>query len=501
MKNNSPIDSVTLLEKLNNAIASTIYIFDMNEGLLSWINKYGEETYGYSLEEIRKLGQEYHIRTVHPDDLVRLADLQERVKKLKDGEALTLEYRLRDRKGNIHWVSDRITVSARNEKGEAIAFLGVASEINERKAHEEKLQRSIDKLNFSLSAANMGMWEWNVDTKVTVWDDRMYEIHGMTRDQDITPTLMRCMDPNDLEMNRIKIQDSVASGKDLYLSYRIRLKNNEIHHIRVYGKLHNHSIMYGVGWDSTEEVLTEQQISEARAKLMSATKMAALGEMSGGIAHEINNPLTVIQARSFQLMQMVDANKLDSTKVRQAADSISRTADKIARIIKSLRSFAREGTQDPFELAPIRQIIEETLEFCRQRFYNHGIEIELVDIDPDLEIECRLVQIEQVLLNLLNNSFDAIQNLEEKWIKISVKEFDDNIEIYIADSGHGIDPKIAEQIMMPFFTTKEVGKGTGLGLSISAGILRSHGGNLILKKDEKHTTFVMQLPKWQNQSY
>lgn len=500
MDKNSPIAPEALIEKLNNAIASTIYIYDLNEGLLSWMNHYGQATYGYTLDEIRKMGKEYQIRTVHPEDLLGLANLMDRIRDLKDGEALTLEYRLKDKEGKTHWVSDRITVCSRNDQGEATAFLGVASEIDQRKAHEENLQKNIDKLNFSLSAANMGMWEWKVGTTDVIWDKRMYQIHGMKENDDIAATLLKVMAPEDLDSARTKIKESLAEKKDLYLSYKIRLKNDEVHHIRCYGKLINESQMYGVAWDSTEEVMTEQQISEARAKLISATKMAALGEMSGGIAHEINNPLTVIQARSFQLLQMVDSGKVDNVKVRQAADSISRTADKIARIIKSLRSFAREGTHDPFELAPIRQIIEETLEFCRQRFYNHGIEIELSEIDPDLEIECRLIQIEQVLLNLLNNSFDAIQDLEDKWIKISVKDFEKNIEIHVTDSGRGIDPAIAEQIMMPFFTTKEVGKGTGLGLSISAGILRSHGGQLLLKKDSPNTTFVMQLPKWQKEN-
>lgn len=257
--------------------------------------------------------------------------------------------------------------------------------------------------------------------------------------------------------------------------------------------------MYGVAWDSTEEIQTEMQMAEAKAKMISSTKMAALGEMSGGIAHEINNPLTVIQARAFQLQQMVDAGKTDPLKIKQAAESISRTADKIARIIKSLRSFAREGTYDPFEVVPVKQVIEETLEFCRTRFYNHGVDIEVAPIDPDLEVECRLIQIEQVLLNLLNNSFDAIADLKDKWIRIKVEETQDNVEISVSDSGGGIPAAIADQIMLPFFTTKEVGKGTGLGLSISAGIIKSHKGELRLQPEAPNTTFVIKLPRWQEE--
>ena len=233
-------------------------------------------------------------------------------------------------------------------------------------------------------------------------------------------------------------------------------------------------------------------------KLLASTKMAALGEMSGGIAHEINNPLTVIQARSFQLLQMAEANSLDVSKVKQAADSISRTADKITRIIKSLRSFAREGANDPFTLVPLKQIIDETLEFCRTRFYNNGVEVEVLDFDHDLEIECRVVQIEQVLLNLLNNAFDAVQALEEKWIRIAIVEREAEIDLVVMDSGVGIPENFADKIMAPFFTTKTKGQGTGLGLSISNEIIRSHHGAMSLDKNAKNTTFVVRLPRWQH---
>lgn len=243
----------------------------------------------------------------------------------------------------------------------------------------------------------------------------------------------------------------------------------------------------------------QKELNEQQAKMIASTKMAALGEMSGGIAHEINNPLTVIQARAFQLSQLADINKLEPAKVRQVSESISKTADKIARIIKSLRSFARDGAQDPFDVMSVKQVIDETLEFCRTRFYNHGVEVTVGEISEDLEFECRLVQIEQVLLNLLNNSFDAVLNLEERWIRIDVEEKDDEfIAIHVTDSGKGIPINVANQMMQPFFTTKEVGKGTGLGLSISNGIMKTHQGELVYDPSCPNTRFSMLIPKLQN---
>ncbi|WP_374079830.1 PAS domain-containing protein [Bdellovibrio bacteriovorus] len=494
-------DQSVILEKINNAISDSIYIFDLTEQNLVWLNKRGQELYGYTLEEIRQMGPEYYARTMHPDDLATLQEAVARSRNLKDGEVISVEYRFKDTQGNYHWHNDRVTVFSRNAQGEVTAVLGVATDVNDRKQIEETQRKTIEKLNLSLSAAKMGTWEWDIEKNQLLWDRRMYEIHGIPENLSPLDEIWKRSAREDMEIVNLKVQEAAEKQQDFYVTYRVTYDNQEVHHIRCYGKFMFQAAtprMYGVAWDSTEEILTEQQIAEAKAKLISSTKMAALGEMSGGIAHEINNPLTVIQARAFQLSQMVELDKLDPAKVKQAAESISRTAEKIARIIKSLRSFAREGTYDPFEVVSLKQIIEETLEFCLTRFYNHGMEIEVGPIDTELEVECRLIQIEQVLLNLLNNSFDAVQHLEHKWIRISVKELVDAVEITVTDAGPGIASDVADQIMLPFFTTKEVGKGTGLGLSISAGIMRAHKGALTLKRDAPNTTFVIHLPKWQN---
>lgn len=327
------------------------------------------------------------------------------------------------------------------------------------------------------------------------------QLHGQS-----LQNLAKLVHPDDiptLEKNLKDIMD-LKDGEILTREYRFLDSKGTYHWIRdrvtVFSRDTEGSptSFLGLSMSLDEQKTHEDNLKKTMEKLLSSAKMAALGEMAGGIAHEINNPLTVIQARSFQLGQMVDSGKVDPDKIKQAAESISRTADKIARIIKSLRSFAREGAGDPFELVPITQIITETLEFCKTRFYNHGVEIEVEEINPDLEVECRLIQIEQVLLNLLNNSFDAIEKLETKWIRIKALDCDNFVEIHVVDSGTGVPENIINQVMSPFFTTKEVGKGTGLGLSISTGIVRSHQGELFIQRDAPNTTFVIRLPKWQN---
>ena len=123
-----------------------------------------------------------------------------------------------------------------------------------------------------------------------------------------------------------------------------------------------------------------------------------------------------------------------------------------------------------------------------------NVDLKIADIEPGLEIACRPTQIAQVLVNLINNSRDAVSNLNEKWIKVEVDKTDDNIIIAITDSGPGIPASVRAKMFNPFFTTKEVGVGTGLGLSISAGIIKSHNGQLRLASKSKNTRFEVVLP-------
>jgi C4-dicarboxylate-specific signal transduction histidine kinase len=131
-----------------------------------------------------------------------------------------------------------------------------------------------------------------------------------------------------------------------------------------------------------------------------------------------------------------------------------------------------------------------------ERFKASGINLE-IQVKGDSVVECRHVQVSQVIVNLLNNSFDAVQSLEQKWVRITLEEDSVLAIVRVTDSGPGIrDPQIVAKLMQPFFTTKEVGKGTGLGLSISKGLIESQGGRFYLNQTCPNTEFVIELPKY-----
>jgi len=244
-----------------------------------------------------------------------------------------------------------------------------------------------------------------------------------------------------------------------------------------------------------ERTHAERLIVEQQVKLVASSKMAALGEMAGGLAHEINNPLAIIHAKASLLEMLAADGTLAVDEVVKTAEKIRATAMRISTIIKGLRSFARDAEHDPFQIVAASSLLGDTLELCRQRFKNHDVDVRLpLGVGEAIILECQPVQLVQVLLNLLSNSYDAVLELPDKWIELTVEAEGDQVVFSVTDSGHGIPAGVRDKITQPFFTTKEAGKGTGLGLSIAAGIVTSHDGTLALDATAAHTRFVVRLP-------
>ncbi len=239
----------------------------------------------------------------------------------------------------------------------------------------------------------------------------------------------------------------------------------------------------------------ERELAESRQAAITAAKLAALGEMSASVAHEVNNPLSVILMRSQRLELLARAGKLDAPAVLKTASEINRTVDRIRRVVDALRAFARQREEDPLRPELLAPIVADTVELCEHRFRQRGVGLNVDPIPDGLQVLCRAAQIAQVLLNLLSNGYDAVENQSERWVRITVAADEQEVHIAVLDSGPGVPQEIAARIMEPFYTTKEIGRGTGLGLSLSEGIAAAHGGRLELDPRARPTRFVLTLKR------
>jgi PAS domain S-box-containing protein len=241
-----------------------------------------------------------------------------------------------------------------------------------------------------------------------------------------------------------------------------------------------------------------QEMSEhQRAALMHSEKMASVGELAAGIAHELGNPLATIRGRMEFLEMQLQAGKASQDDTYKTLQTVRQLCDRMAGIIRGMKSLSRDGANDPFQKIAVGRLINDVLGFAWEGFERHGIKVQPLEVDDSLEVWCQETQIGQVIVNLVSNSKDAILDLPEKWIRIEAIDRDPFVEIAVTDSGHGISKTVHDEIMKPFFTTKAMGKGSGLGLSISRTIVESHGGTLRLDTECPHTRFVIRLPKKQ----
>lgn len=239
----------------------------------------------------------------------------------------------------------------------------------------------------------------------------------------------------------------------------------------------------------------ERELIVSQGRVHHVNKMASLGEMASGMAHEINSPIQAISLVAQRVQRQLK-KEISADDINNSMDKICNNVKKISEIIDSLRKVSRNSTDDDFVDTRISDLIIDTANMTEERFKvnNVNFEVDYHDVSKNMHIQCQRLQISQVLINLVNNAYDAIREMDDKWIKIDIRKVSEKIQISVTDCGTGIPDDIAEKIFEPMFTTKDIGSGTGLGLSISGEIVSKHNGLFYIDKQSKNTRFVLELP-------
>lgn len=250
--------------------------------------------------------------------------------------------------------------------------------------------------------------------------------------------------------------------------------------------------------ETTAEVeRREQELREKQEQLIQAGKLATLGELTTGIAHELNNPLNNIGLFIGNAIDLIEfgSNSSGSELVLRELASAMQQVRKATEIISHLRTFGRAA---PVSYQPVllSEVITSAISLIREQLHLRQIDVQIHMPDEEAVVIGSAIQLEQVFLNLLTNARDAISDRPHKRITITCTMTADMVEIRVLDTGPGIAPEIERLIFDPFFTTKEVGAGTGLGLSITYSIIQEHRGAIMLENhDGKGALFLIQLPR------
>jgi histidine kinase len=393
----------------------------------------------------------------------------------------------------VHWILRASPI--KNASGEIVAAIEMSLDITQRKQLEDKLEESEKKYHEIFNNMPNPVFVLDLESlKILDCNESVKPVYGFDKDEINNRSFLDLFIEKDRDeyaaklktvsvINQAKQQNK--NGKTLFVTIRISPSDYS-----------GNKVLLVSTSDITKRLETEQQ-------LIQASKMATLGEMATGVAHELNQPLSVIKtASSFSIKKINKNEPIEAEILFNILTKIDNNVDRATKIINHMRQFARKSEMD-LEKVQVNDILEKAFEIFSQQLKLRGIEV-IWRIDKKLpRINADPGRMEQVFINLLLNARDAI---EDKWgnqepqagqKKIILKTACDarNIICEVCDTGTGVPESISDKIFEPFFTTKEVGKGTGLGLSISYGIVNDCGGSIhVVPNKPEGACFVLKFP-------
>jgi two-component system NtrC family sensor kinase len=223
-------------------------------------------------------------------------------------------------------------------------------------------------------------------------------------------------------------------------------------------------------------------------QLVQSGRLAAVGELAAGVAHEVNNPLFAI----LGLTEFLAKDAVPGSKAAERLQLIRQSGEEIKDIVRALLDFARENPEER-SLVPIGEVVRQALTLVSRTNAHKGVELVPTYADEDALVEASSNQLKQILLNLITNARQAMPDGGTVWV--DVHRDGDEAVVTVADDGPGVSPELAGRIFEPFFTTQRAGAGTGLGLSVSLGIAQAHGGTLVLDANRaRGAAFILRLP-------
>ncbi|MDP8220614.1 MAG: ATP-binding protein [Candidatus Stygibacter frigidus] len=233
--------------------------------------------------------------------------------------------------------------------------------------------------------------------------------------------------------------------------------------------------------------------------IIQQSKLASLGELAAGIAHEINQPLNIISFTMDNVLAHIKSDSLNRDYLQKKMDKVFQNIFRMKNTIQHIQTFSREQKEGNCKVFDLNKPVTDAINLLYEQYRNHGIELKLELDSRNLPVYGNPFRLEQVLLNLVSNARDAIIDSNGE-IMVTTSLHENKISMTVSDNGEGIDPEIIDQVIHPFFTTKQPGEGTGLGLSISYGIIKDLDGNLEIKSIVgKGTEAIVTLPLTQSQ--
>ncbi|MDX9684207.1 MAG: ATP-binding protein [Pseudomonas protegens] len=481
--------------RLDNLIASSpavIYVQRYQEGALqpSFFSASLQPLLGWSLADCTA---QPLAEWVHPDD--RDLYFQRCRQLLREGSVHT-RYRLRDRHGAYHWVLDEAKL-LRDDLGLPVEAVGLWLDVTEATLAAEQVRQSEERYRILVEDSPAMICRYRPDLTLTFGNRPLAAYLECAPEELPGSNLGQWLSAEQREgfERRLKL-----------LSPEYPVSTAEIN-LQLPGREHAWWVWSDRGvFDEQGQLLEIQavgrdntEVRRAQQQLTQSAKMATLGEMATGLAHEINQPLNVMRMAIVNVLKRLGNGDVQIDYLTDKLKRIDAQVQRAARVVDHMRVFGRrsEVEQQPFNPA---HAIEGTLSLLAEGMRGKGLELRISELGFEVQVLGFVDQLEQVLINLLVNARDALLGKQEKqhdfkpWIAVYGQRDEQWVRLWVEDNGGGIDPRLLERIFEPFFTTKPVGIGTGLGLSVSYGIVQNMGGRLSVSNSQDGARFCIELP-------
>ncbi|MGZ0714499.1 ATP-binding protein [Pseudomonas palleroniana] len=434
------------------------------------------------------------VQWVHPDD----RDLYfQRTRQLLREGSVRSRYRVQDKQGGYHWLLDEAKL-LRDDLGLPVEAVGLWLDVTEATLTAQQVKDSEERYRILVEDSPAMICRYRPDLTLTFGNTPLanyleclpaqlpgLNLGGWLSDEQREAFLQRIQQLTpEFPVSTAEISLQLPGREHAWWVWSDRGVFDE------QGALLE---VQAVGRDNTEVRRSQQQLTQS-------AKMATLGEMATGLAHEINQPLNVMRMAIVNVLKRLSSGNAQVDYLTEKLQRIDAQVQRAARVVDHMRVFGRrsEVEQQPFDPA---QAVEGTLSLLSEGLRGKGVEVRVSQADIPVQVKGHIDQLEQVLINLMVNARDALLSQREKnpelrpWIALYTEHDSQHVRLWVEDNGGGIDPRLLERIFEPFFTTKPIGVGTGLGLSVSYGIVENMGGRLSVSNGEHGARFCVELPR------
>jgi PAS domain S-box-containing protein len=450
-----------------DAAEDAIFVHDMDTGGIIDVNPKACAAFGYSREEFRALSIGMLGSGEPPHTQQHAMRLLGRV---VAGEQLRIEWHGRHRNGDLYWFE---VFGKRVKIGGVDRILALARDITDRKHAEAALRASEEQYRAMFNASIDGLALWNASGEIVDTNPALWRMYGYG-DGEITN-----LPPGTWEgpCYRLDFLKRVAAGEPQHTEVNEVRRDGtmlqlEVHGIPMHYQGEPHVLT--IARDITDKKRADEELARQREALYQREKLAALGSLLAGVAHELNNPLSVVVARAVLLEEQGDP------ATQSAALRIRTAAERCARIVRTFLAMARQQQPERGPVA-INDVIAAALDIGGYAIRTSSIDVKLA-LAPGIPlINADADQLHQVLLNLIINAQQSLQELPPPRRLEIASWYDareDLLTVRVADNGPGIPAELRARVFEPFFTTKPTGVGTGVGLAVSLGVIEAHGGTL-----------------------